>query len=126
MRLCMALFGEGVYLSLLSVEWHTGDAGVIIADVCWTVPGDSVKETAGFSMKTGKEIDIFFSIDPENEDVRVGISDSAGKRRYITGKDSIAYTFSLDSGTYYVFVENRSSSSMNVEGGVFIYGGTDE
>ncbi len=81
----------------------------------WTVSGDTMKQTSSFHVKAGQEISVRVLIDPENKNVKAGIIDDSGKRRYVEGEGIIEYSFSItSSGSYRMFVENTNSVAVTV------------
>ena len=88
-----------------------------MSSLSWTVPGDTMRQTSSFYVKKGQEINVLIDIEPENKNVRVGIIDSSGKRRYVTDEGTINHVFSItSSGTYRVFVENTNSTAVTAIG----------
>ena len=82
----------------------------------WTVKAGVRKTTAEFSAKSGNTIRVTAILTPADLSVKVGIIEPDGTRRYVTGKDAVAHTFSLDqTGSYRVFVENGNSKSITAK-----------
>ncbi len=70
-----------------------------------------------FSVKKGGQIKIMASISPDDVDVNIGIITPNGTKVYVTTNSMISYSFDATStGQYRVFVENESSTTVNVEG----------
>lgn len=68
-------------------------------------------------MSSGGQVTICVSVEPTDLKIRVGIVEQDGGKRYVTGADTISYTFSLDqSGIYRVFIENPNRTKINVAG----------
>lgn len=83
----------------------------------WTVEANASKKTPSFEMSSGGYITVDVSVEPTDLNVRAGIIEPDGEKRYITGSDTIHHSFSLDqSGGYMVFVENLNSVKVSVEG----------
>lgn len=96
---------------------ETGNLTRSLTEIEWSIGSNTLKKTSGFSVNKGKKICVNIYISPANKNVSVGIIDSSGTRRYVTGKDSISYNFEITkTDTYRVFVENKNTTSVNVEG----------
>ena len=87
------------------------------ANFSWTVSGDTMKQTSSFYVEAGQEITVVAGIEPGNKNVKAGIIDSSGGRRYVTGEETINHSFSItSSGSYRMFIENTNSTAVTVTG----------
>ncbi|MDE7318957.1 MAG: M56 family metallopeptidase [Lachnospiraceae bacterium] len=92
-----------------------GRSSTVVID--WSVGAGVTKATPSFEMASGGEITVSVSVEPTDLEVRVGIVEPDGGRRYITGSNRITHTFSLNqSGNYKVFVKNPNSKKVNING----------
>lgn len=88
------------------------------ASISWTVPANTRIQTPSFPCNSGDVITISFSINPFNASVDAGIILPSGAYRKITGSTAIGYSFSITQAGYYrVFVDNKNSYSVTVNGG---------
>lgn len=68
-------------------------------------------------MKQGDTIMVSAKCSDRSIVYRIGIKDASGKLTYVEGSGSISHIFQVESdGKYTVYVENRSSKTMNVTG----------
>lgn len=96
---------------------ETEQVGRSLKNISWNVTGNTMKKTSSFSAKKGQTITVNVLVEPATKTVSIGIIDSAGNRRYVNGEKSISHDFSVKkTGTYYVFVENANSSSVDIAG----------
>ena len=83
----------------------------------WNVPADTMKRTSGFYVKADQKITVKVLLDPRDKEVKVGIVDSSGRRRYVRATDEVNHDFAISTaGTYRVFVENENAVSVEVDG----------
>ena len=83
----------------------------------WTIGSKILKKTSSFYVSAGGSIYVSVSVDPDDKNVNVGIIDSDGSKRYIIGSGNITHEFAIDTSGYYsVFVENRTTTSIDVGG----------
>lgn len=83
----------------------------------WTIGSKILKKTSSFYMSAGGSIYVSVSVDQDDKNVNVGIIDSDGSKRYIIGSGNITHEFAIDTSGYYsVFVENRTTTSIDVGG----------
>lgn len=103
-----------------NIKVETGETNQVtrsMTTISWSVGSNTLKKSSGVSAKKGQTITISVTVDPDTKSVKVGIIDSSGNRRYVTGKGTISYDFEIKStDTYKIFVENTNSSSVEVEG----------
>lgn len=85
----------------------------------WSVPKDYSKRGAAFSASAGGTISLTAVASPSNVTYHLGIVQPNGVRRYVSGTHMMSHTFSLtQTGTYYVYVQNMSSTTgIEVSGG---------
>lgn len=87
----------------------------------WSVASGVRKTSSGFSASSGGKISVSADISPTNKTVRVGIVEPDGTRRYVSGKSFVSNSFSLTkTGTYKVYVENTSGTTITAEGSYII------
>lgn len=87
------------------------------ANFSWTVPDNTMKQTSSFYVEAGQEICGLVDIEPKNKNVKVGIIDSSGERRYVMEEGVIHYSFSITSaGSYRMFIENTDSAAVTAIG----------
>lgn len=83
----------------------------------WNIGSKILKKTSSFYVSAGGSIYVAVSVDPDDKNVNVGIIDSDGSKRYIIGSGDITHEFAIDTSGYYsVFVENRTTTSIDVGG----------
>ena len=84
----------------------------------WSVGSGESMETEGFYCNNGESVVVMMDILPEDVEVKIGLIDANSDKKYIMAKGkSIYHEFSVsDTGTYKVFVENQSKSSVTVDG----------
>ena len=87
----------------------------------WTVGGGEAVETEAFTCKEGDTISVSMGVSPENISVKVGIVKPDGKKTYIWGKGKeVEHKFTASvSGSYKVFVENVTSTTVEVIDGTY-------
>ena len=87
----------------------------------WTVGGGELMETEAFSCEKGDIISVNMGISPDNISVKVGIIKPDGKKTYIWGKGSdVTHELSVSStGSYKVFVENGTKTTVEVNDGTY-------
>lgn len=91
-----------------------------VGGIDWAVGNNSVRYTGGFKVNARGKIKVAVSIEPADKSVRVGIVKPDGKTSYVTGKNTIFHTFSITkTGTYKVFVMNKSGKKVSVSGSYF-------
>lgn len=82
----------------------------------WKVPANNFARSAGFIKKKGTSISVSCYIYSERYQ-RVGIRRPDGSMLYVNGFHNVASTFPCDAtGTYYVFVENITSTQIRAAG----------
>lgn len=83
-----------------------------------TLSGNSERRyTTGHTLNAGDKILVAVNIDPADKNVKVGFRMSTGEIRYIVGAGDIYHTFTIyDDATYYFFVQNSNSTTVEVGG----------
>ena len=82
----------------------------------WQVPGNNFARSAGFIKKKGTSISISCYIYSDRYQ-RYGIRRPDGSMLFMTGYHNVAGTFPCETfGTYYVFVENLTSTEIRAAG----------
>ncbi|WP_294783545.1 M56 family metallopeptidase [uncultured Eubacterium sp.] len=82
----------------------------------WKIPANKFARSAGFIKKKGTSISVSCYIYSERYQ-RVGIRRPDGSMLYVNGFHNVASTFPCDAtGTYYVFVENITSTQIRAAG----------
>ena len=83
----------------------------------WTIPANTRYTTGYFSASSGGNIAVSVHAEPTSSTISVGIIEPNGTRRYVNGKGSVYHEFSLNqTGRYRVFVENRGTVNISVDG----------
>lgn len=83
----------------------------------WTVKNGYVAKSAGFYKKEGTKIQGYVNIDPSDKKVRVGIVKPNGCVEYVSGTESILFSFEVkESGTYQVYISNTSGTKITATG----------
>ncbi len=73
--------------------------------------------SGAFAASAGQEIVLNVSMDPDNVNIKVGIVEPDGWKRYLYNCGAINHTFKLTkTGTYYVFMINETEQIVNVIG----------
>lgn len=82
----------------------------------WAIPSNTTyRSVQGYYKTVGSEITTSVYARPTNHQVKVGIIQPDGTRRYVAGSGSFAHTFSIkQTGTHYVYAENPSSGEVSV------------
>lgn len=89
----------------------------------WSVENMQLMKTESFFCAEGSEIHLFVSIDVGGGDVKVGLIEPSGDKRYVSGADWIEHGFLISqSGYYRIFVENDSGRTIAAEGTYVIVG----
>ena len=89
---------------------------LILEPMSWTIKNKLEKRTRSFQMKKGKDITIKINIS-NIENVKVGIIDEQGKKKNISVKKKIDTSIlAPKTGTYKVFVSNKSGRAVKVSG----------
>lgn len=85
----------------------------------WDVKKNYAVRSAGFKASSGQKILVTGVGNPSNITYHLGIVQPDGVRRYVSGSGIVSHTFSLtQTGTYYVYVQNMSTSTtLAVAGG---------
>lgn len=78
----------------------------------WTVKKNDALRSSPFKASSGDTIAVTAIGTPSNITYRLGIVQPDGVRRYVSGTHIISHTFTLtQSGTYYVYVQNMSTTT---------------
>ena len=89
---------------------------LILEPMSWTIKNKLEKRTRSFQMKKGKDITIKINIS-NIENVKVGIIDEQGTKKNISVKKKIDTSIlAPKTGTYKVFVSNKSGRAVKVSG----------
>lgn len=89
---------------------------LILEPMSWTIKNKLEKRTRSFQMKKGKDITIKINIS-NIENVKVGIIDEQGTKKNISVKKKIDTSIlAPKTGTYKVFVSNKSDRAVKVSG----------
>lgn len=96
-------------------------AGATGASFSWTVSKKTLVKTTAFSASSGKTISIGVQ-NPSGASIRVGIILPNGNKKYVTSSGySISHDFSVSTtGSYRVFVQNMSGSTISVSGNYYV------
>lgn len=88
----------------------------------WSVPKKDALRSAGFKASAGQTIAVNSIGTPANITYHLGIVQPDGVRRYVSGSNMMAHTFTLtQTGTYYVYVQNMSTTTtLDVCGGYVV------
>lgn len=82
----------------------------------WQIPGNNFARSAGFIKKKGTSISVSCYIYSDRYH-RVGIRRPDGSMLYVNGMHNVGSTFPCETfGTYYVFVENLTSTEIRAAG----------
>lgn len=83
----------------------------------WTVTNGYGVKSKGFYKKEGTQIQGYVSIDPSDKKVRVGIVKPNGCVDYVSGTESIFFSFDVEeSGTYQLYISNAGRTKTSVAG----------
>lgn len=83
----------------------------------WAVGNNALKKTDAFYVEEARSIEVYASITPSDKQVRFGIIEPSGTKRYILVTGSGSHTFYIKrTGDYRVFVENTSGVSVEAGG----------
>ena len=89
---------------------------LILEPMSWTIKNKLEKRNRSFQMKKGKDITIKINIS-NIENVKVGIIDEQGTKKNISVKKKIDTSIlAPKTGTYKVFVSNKSGRAVKVSG----------
>ena len=106
-------------LNVTEVEGETERtiAGVTGASFSWTISKNTLVKTSSFSASSGKTISIGVQ-NPSCASIRVGIILPNGNKKYVASSSyNISHDFSVSTtGSYRVFVQNMSGSTISVSG----------
>ena len=82
----------------------------------WTVEANAVRTTPSFEIYFPRDITMVVSAEPAGQEVRAGIVEPDGTRRYIIGSGTTVWSFSVDQdGRYKIFTENPNHTEAYVE-----------
>lgn len=88
----------------------------------WTVSSGVRMVSNSFHVDAGQTISIASVATPGNSTFWIGIQDQWNNIRYVQGSGNLSYGFPItSSGSYRVFVQNRSSVSINAVGSYCYY-----
>ncbi len=88
----------------------------------WNVDANTLIRSASFSAQAGDKITVSASVSPGNVSVKVGIITPNERKRYVLITGDGSHVFSInESGTYRIFAENTSKTSVHVEGFYGVY-----
>lgn len=95
-----------------------GNAKSSIISFSWTVSPGVLKKTPSLYCTAGQGIQVTCMFTPTTQDVRLGIIEPDGTRRFLQNNSTMSHTFALTkTGYYYVYVENISSTvTMTADG----------
>ena len=83
----------------------------------WTLAPNEVVMSPEFYKDSGSDVWISFLVEPRDVNVRGGIIEANGERRYIEDKEELWNVFILrEGGSYRMFVENVSDFSIQIYG----------
>lgn len=101
---------DGVTVEEGEVSGNSNARGSIIS-FSWSVSPGVLKKTPSLYCKSGQGIVVSCTFTPTSQDVRLGIIEPDGTRRFLQNSGSMSHTFALTkTGYYYVYVENISRS----------------
>ena len=87
----------------------------------WKIPPLTFARSSGFTKSAGSTIDVSCYIYSDAILHRVGIRQPDGSMLYVYGRNQVSHTFKCKTkGTYYVFVENMSSSTTLKASGYYV------
>ena len=87
----------------------------------WDVPARSRVSAAYFRLSKGQYVSVNASIIPADVQVRVGLENDNGTRRYINVTNIGSYTFPIEeTGNYRVYIQNDSYTDVEAEGSYII------
>ena len=70
-----------------------------------------------FECYVGDHVSVAVDILPSNVNVKIGIEDSSGTKRYIVGSGSVMHLFQInEDDDYFFFVENTNDIAVTVTG----------
>ncbi len=82
----------------------------------WTVEANAVRTTPSFEIYFPRDITMVVSAESAGQEVRAGIVEPDGTRRYIIGSGTTVWSFSVDQdGRYKIFTENPNHTEAYVE-----------
>lgn len=82
----------------------------------WTIKGNMARRSSGYKAKSGGTISVSVTTSP-SKSIRAGIIEPDGTMRYVNGEGGAYHSFSLDqTGTYYTYVQNMTSSEIAAAG----------
>lgn len=83
----------------------------------WAIPARTRVQTPEFYRNAGDQLSVSILPTPLDASFRLGITEPDGTRRYILCNGNTTHTFSLtQSGSYRIYVENTSGSTISVVG----------
>lgn len=104
----------------IAVEYVTEEVDTFstLYSIDYTLSAYSEKrKTTGHTLSAGDKILVSVSMNPEDQNVKVGFRMSTGEVRYIVGSENIYHTFTIyDNATYYFFVQNDNATAVEVVG----------
>lgn len=110
-------FDSGVSAGIKVVDMDTESMTRATSSFIWTVEDNTMYRSGTFSASSGGYISIMVDVTPSNKTVNVGIIEPDGTRRYVQNTGYITHKFELDqTGSYRIFVENKSTTTVEVEG----------
>ena len=89
----------------------------------WEVDGRCRVSAPYYSLTAGQKVAVTASMVPVNVEVKVGLENAEGTRRYVVGSDVVQYTFEIETDGYYrVYIQNDSYTDVTVDGTYLITG----
>ncbi len=87
----------------------------------WEVPARSRVSAAYFTLTEGQSVAVSASMIPSTVEVRVGLENSNGTRRYVTASNFAQYVFPIEEdGAYRVYIQNDSYTDIEAQGSYII------
>lgn len=88
-----------------------------------TVKGTDSRYASDNYLSSGSKVVFALQSDDSSDSFNAGVEDSGRKKTYVTSSDgALIHTFQIEqSGTYTIFIEGTSSSSVHITGSVTIF-----
>lgn len=87
----------------------------------WDVPARSRVSASYFTLTEGQQVAVTASMIPSTVEVRVGLENSNGTRRYVSTSNFAQYVFDIEEdGAYRVYIQNDSYTDIEAEGSYII------
>lgn len=88
----------------------------------WSIDPNIRHVSSQYSLRSGNNVSISCTAAPSSNTYWIGIMDSSGNVRYVSGSGSVSHTFEIKkSDKYRVIVQNVSSSKITASGNYYYY-----